>query len=180
MIDLAPEQLAEVRKILSETVPEYRAVAYGSRVRGTNRRFSDLDLAVEGKEINYTNRAEQLAAQSKPLHAQFLAKLDALLPPAEVEEIKDLMTYNKVKVTYDAYSQMVPGLTEAEKAKILEWLKAAREEAIDGGNAPEKSSIFHKYKDLINHYLDAQGHNTAQAIKDWVAAHPNTNNPVTK
>jgi predicted nucleotidyltransferase len=60
VIDLAPEQLAEVRKILSETVPEYRAVAYGSRVRGTNRRFSDLDLAVEGKEPLAADRLEVL------------------------------------------------------------------------------------------------------------------------
>ncbi|HXP89901.1 MAG TPA: nucleotidyltransferase domain-containing protein [Fibrobacteria bacterium] len=50
MIDLAPEHLAAVRQILSETVPGCRAIAFGSRVRGTSRRFSDLDLAVEGRE----------------------------------------------------------------------------------------------------------------------------------
>jgi hypothetical protein len=90
------------------------------------------------------------------------------------------MTYNKVKVTADAYGAMVPGLTNAEKAKILELLKAAREEAIDGGNAPEKSAIFQKYKDQINSYLDAQGHDTAKAFKEWAAKNPNTNNPVAK
>ena len=140
----------------------------------------DTRLKVEGKEVNYENRAAQLAAQSKPLHDQFVAKLAALLTPAQVEQVKDLMTYNKVKVTYDAYCAIVPGLTDAEKAKILELLKQAREEAIDGGNAPEKSAIFQKYKDQINAYLDAQGHDTAKAFKDWADAHPNTNNPAAK
>ncbi len=140
----------------------------------------DTRLKVEGREINYENRAPLLAPQSKPLHDQFVAKLAALLTPEQVEKIKDLMTYNKVKVTYDAYCQIVSGLTDAEKTKILELLKAAREEAMDGGNAPEKSAIFQRYKDQINAYLDANGHNTAKALKDWADAHPNTNNPVAK
>ena len=140
----------------------------------------DTRLRVEGKEISYANRAEQLAAQSKPLHDAFLAKLAASLTPEQVEQVKDLMTYNKVKVTYDAYGAIVPGLTDVEKAKILELLKLAREEAMDGGSAPEKSAIFQKYKDQINGYLDAQGHDTAKAFKDWAEKNPNTNNPVAK
>jgi hypothetical protein len=140
----------------------------------------DTRLTVNGKPVNYANRAEQLAILSKPLHDQFLAKLNAVLTPEQVEKIKDLMTYNKVKVTYDAYCAIVPNLTDEEKAKVLELLKAAREEAIDGGNAPEKSAIFQKYKDQINQYLDSHGHDTGKAIKEWAAQHPNTNSPVGK
>lgn len=140
----------------------------------------DTRLKVDGKEVNYANRAAQLAVLSKPLHDQFIAKLAALLTAEQVEQIKDLMTYNKVKVTYDAYCAIIPGLTDAEKAKILELLKQAREEAVDGGNAPEKSAIFQKYKDQINAWLDAQGHDTAKAFKDWADKNPNTNNPVAK
>lgn len=140
----------------------------------------DTRLKVDGKEISYANRAAQLAVQSKPLHDAFLTKLAASLTPEQVEQVKDLMTYNKVKVTYDAYCAIVAGLTDAEKAKILELLKLAREEAMDGGSAPEKSDIFQKYKNQINSYLDAQGHDTAKAFKDWEAKNPNTNNPVAK
>lgn len=140
----------------------------------------DTRLKVEGKEVNYANRAEMLATQSKPLHEQFLKKLDAVLSPDEVDKVKDLMTYNKVTVTYNAYCNIVSGLTDAEKAKIMELLKAAREEAVDGGNAPEKSAIFQKYKDQINSYLDANGHDTAKALREWAERHPNTNNPVVK
>jgi len=94
--------------------------------------------------------------------------------------VKELMTYHKVKVTYEAYCQIVPGLTDAEKARILELLRQAREEAIDGGNAPEKSAIFQKYKDQINAYLNAQGLDTAKAFQDWLAKHPGTNNAAGK
>jgi hypothetical protein len=140
----------------------------------------DTRLKVNGKEVNYANRAEQLAIQSKPLHEQFLAKLGAVLGPDDIEKIKDLMTYNKVKVTYNAYCEMVPGITDEDKAKIMELLKAAREEAIDGGSAPEKSAIFQKYKDQINSYLNSHGHDTAKALKDWAAEHTNANNTAAK
>lgn len=139
------------------------------RVLKARDAFIDAKLKAEGKEINYSNRASQLQYESKPLHDQFLASLSALLTPAQVETVKDKMTYNKVKVTYDAYCAIVPNLTDSDKSKILELLKAAREEAIDGGSAPEKSAIFQKFKDQINAYLDAHGHNVAQAFKDWDA-----------
>ena len=140
----------------------------------------DTRLKVDGKEVNYANRAPLLAQQVQPLHDQFLARLAESLTPEQVDQVKDLMTYHKVKVTYEAYCQMVPGLTDPEKVKILELLKAAREEAIDGGNAPEKSAIFQKYKDQINAYLDAQGLDTAKAFQDWIAKHPGTNNAAGK
>ncbi len=141
----------------------------------------DAKLKADGKELTYANRASQLAAESKPLHDQFLAKLAETLTPEQVEQVKDGMTYKKVKVTFDAYCAIVPGLTDADKAQILELLKQAREEAIDGGNASEKSEIFQKYKNHINDYLNAHGHDTAKAFKDWearqAAATPNPAEP---
>lgn len=118
-----------------------------------------------------TNRAAIERIVSRPLHDQFLAKLNAALTPKQVETVKDQMTYGKVKFTYDAYCSIVPNLTEADKAEIMKVLKQARDEAIDGGSAGEKSEIFEKYKLKINAYLDAHGHNVAQALKDWKAKH---------
>ncbi len=46
MIDLAPDLLAIVERILAEYVPECEVRAYGSRVTWTARDYSDLDLAV--------------------------------------------------------------------------------------------------------------------------------------
>ena len=125
-------------------------------------------------------RAALLAAQSKPIHDKFFTALADNLSPDQIEKVKDLMTYNKVKVTYDAYCQIISNLSDSEKAKVMDLLKAAREEAVDGGSAPEKSAIFQKYKEQINAYLDANGHDTAKTLKAWAEAHPNTNNPATK
>jgi predicted nucleotidyltransferase len=46
MIDLAPPYLEKVRSILSEYVPGCEVRAFGSRLTGTARHYSDLDLAV--------------------------------------------------------------------------------------------------------------------------------------
>lgn len=47
MLDLPAEQIAIVRAILADHVPGAKAWVYGSRVLGTAKRFSDLDLAIE-------------------------------------------------------------------------------------------------------------------------------------
>lgn len=139
------------------------------RVMRSRDEVINAKLEAEGKDINYANRAGQLESESKTLHDYFLAQLAKLLSPEDVEKIKDKMTYNKVKITYDAYNSIIPGLTEPDKAKIQELLKAAREKAIDGGSASEKSDIFQQYKNQINDYLNAHGHDVAKAYKDWEA-----------
>lgn len=48
MLDLAPTHLDEVRRILQFHVPGRTVRAFGSRVQGTAKPFSDLDLAVMG------------------------------------------------------------------------------------------------------------------------------------
>ncbi len=46
MLDLGPEDLRMVRDVLGAHLPAGRAFAFGSRVRGRAKRFSDLDLVV--------------------------------------------------------------------------------------------------------------------------------------
>jgi len=46
MIDLPPHHLEKVRAILREHVPHCEVRAFGSRVRGPAKDYSDLDLAV--------------------------------------------------------------------------------------------------------------------------------------
>lgn len=48
MIDLSGEHLEEVRRILREHVPGVEVRAFGSRVQGQAREYSDLDLALVG------------------------------------------------------------------------------------------------------------------------------------
>jgi predicted nucleotidyltransferase len=48
MINLAPGHLEKVRTILRKHVPKCEVRAFGSRVNGTPKDYSDLDLAVVG------------------------------------------------------------------------------------------------------------------------------------
>lgn len=45
-IDLKPQDWHEVCHILKTLVPEYPVWAFGSRVKGTAKAYSDLDLAI--------------------------------------------------------------------------------------------------------------------------------------
>ena len=143
---------------------QYRALR--ARDAAVDEMFQSLSKNLPGSE---SNRAAVVQLLSKRLHSEFLGKLAENLSPEQIEIIKDRMTYGKVKVTYDAYCEIVPGLTDKEKAMILETLKVAREEAIDGGSADEKSAVFQKYKDQINARLAEGGHDVANATKEWEA-----------
>lgn len=134
------------------------------------------DAAVSAKLKDSGTASEDSAARSalvrslsQPLHEWFVGVLAVELTPEQVEVVKNYMTYNKVKVTFDAYCNIIPGLTDTDKAKIMTLLKAAREEAMDGGTAAEKSAVFQKFKDQINEYLNAHGHDVAKAYQVWEA-----------
>lgn len=49
MLDLTPHYLDEVRRVLRIHVPGRTVRAFGSRVQGNAKPFSDLDLAVMGE-----------------------------------------------------------------------------------------------------------------------------------
>jgi hypothetical protein len=143
---------------------QYRALR--SRDAAVDAMLLSLDRDMPGVE---SNRAAVVQLLSKRVHGEFLAKLANELSAAQIEMVKDRMTYGKVQVTYDAYCQIVPGLTDKEKTMILDSLKLAREEAMDGGSADEKSAIFQKYKDQINTRLSAGGHDVVKATHEWEA-----------
>ncbi|RBM08555.1 nucleotidyltransferase family protein [Novacetimonas cocois] len=50
-IDITPEERAIVLRILHEIVPDREVRAFGSRVTGDAKPFSDFDLAVMGNEL---------------------------------------------------------------------------------------------------------------------------------
>lgn len=49
MIELAPEHLEKIRAILRTHVPGIEVRAFGSRVEGKARQYSDLDLVLMGE-----------------------------------------------------------------------------------------------------------------------------------
>jgi hypothetical protein len=103
-----------------------------------------------------------IQASRQALHEYFLARLASQLTPEQIEIVKDKLTYGKVQFTLNGYLVYYPGITETNKQEILRLLKAAREEAMDGGSAAEKSAVFKRYKGLINNYLSQQGIHAAK------------------
>lgn len=49
-LDISRDQLEQVRHILKKFVPKHKVLAFGSRVRGTAKKHSDLDLAIISDE----------------------------------------------------------------------------------------------------------------------------------
>ena len=100
-------------------------------------------------------------------HFAFPAALSRYLTDEQVEAVKDGMTYGVVGVTYTAYCDMIPTLTDEEKLQIMSWLKEARELAIDAGNSDDKHKVFGKYKGRINNYLVARGYDISAEREAW-------------
>lgn len=136
--------------------------------------WNTFNRARSAQNVTNANAAlaqiDEIYAAFKPQHDRFLADLSAVLNPAQVEQVKDALTVDKVQVTYNVYLQIFPKLTDAQKATVLQELKAAREQAIDCESMTEKSAFFKKFKILIeDDYLTTQGYDPKQARKDFAA-----------
>lgn len=114
-------------------------------------------------------KIDDVYASFKPVHDKFITDLSSVLSPAQIETVENVLTVNKVKVTYTNYGLIFPGLTDEQKAFILKNLKDAREEAINAVSMTEKSAFFKKYKIKIEAYLTAQGYDVKQSYRDFVA-----------
>ena len=101
------------------------------------------------------------------LHNAFLTALSHELSQEQVTKVKDGMTYNVLKVTYTAYSDMIPYLTKEQKDQIMTWLVEAREQAMDAENSEKKHAWFGKYKGKINNYLSAEGYDLKKEREGW-------------
>ena len=157
---LALTDAAKSNRVQEILVTQYRALnawheQHDAELKALNKSAGsdDKEAAAKAKE-----QAAQVQATLKPIHDTFLAKLATDLTPEQVETVKDKMTYGKVQFTYKGFLNAVPDMTDEEKAHVLDLLKEARELAMDGGSAEEKTAVFTKYKGRINNYLSKQGH----------------------
>lgn len=114
------------------------------------------------------------------VHKKFIDGLQADLNPDQVETVKNSLTVNKVPITLKAYHQILPNLKPEDEAKIVDWLKRAREESLDVKNVDEMTPIFKKYKREIETYLDAHGYDWAKSYKAFVDGQkPGVKSPTT-
>lgn len=75
MLDLTPDQLETVRRILARHLPNRRARAFGSRVTGRTWRYSDLYLLVMGSAPTPDLMLASLRADSEDSNLPFRVDL---------------------------------------------------------------------------------------------------------
>jgi Protein of unknown function (DUF3826) len=129
-------------------------------IKGQSTGKAAVDEAIKKEE---EKKAEMLRQQ----HSAFLTHLKGLLTDAQIDKVKNGMTYNVLNVTYTAYLDMLLNLTTEQKEKIYNWLVEARELAMDEGSSDDKHKVFGKYKGRINNYLSAQGIDMKKEEKEW-------------
>jgi len=146
--------------------------------RGLNKIHAERDAQVKAiKEKASTDKQvaeaevkkieEKTKAQLDKQRAKYLASLSKELRPAQVDQVKDGMTYGVVPITYKGYLAMLPDLTEEQKTYIMKNLVEARELAMDAESSEKKHGWFGKYKGRINNYLSAAGYDLKKAGEEW-------------
>lgn len=89
-IDITPEERAIVLRILNEIVPDREVRAFGSRVTGKAKPFSDLDLAIVGDE---------------PLPLKTRAQLEEAFSESELPWKVDVLDWNLAEVEFQKIIQ---------------------------------------------------------------------------
>jgi hypothetical protein len=143
---------------LNQVHDKAKAAAAGIKAKNLPKEETDKQLAEIGAQ-----KTMELAK----LHSAFLNTIASKITAAQIETIKDGMTYNVFPITYAAYQNMILSLTDSQKQKIYDWLKEARELAMDEGSSDDKHKVFGKYKGKINNYLSAQGYDVKKEGEDW-------------
>jgi Spy/CpxP family protein refolding chaperone len=146
--------------------------------RDLNEIHSDRDARVKAAKANAGPNKVAAEAEVKKIeekamgklnkqHGKYLAKLAGQLTAAQVDQVKDGMTYGVLPITYNGYLAMLPDLTEPQKAFIMSSLVEAREKAMDAESSEKKHGWFGKYKGRINNYLSSAGYDLKKAGEDW-------------
>ena len=163
-----PAKATQVRDLIADQYRHLGAIHDGLDARIAEAKKSPAPNSAAADA--WTKVAQdQASLELFGLHRQFVSRLAAELTPAQVDTVKDGMTYGVLQITYKAYQDMLPNLTDQQKTVILANLIEAREYAMDGGSSKQKHGWFGKYKGRINNYLSAAGYDLKQAEKDWAA-----------
>ena len=111
---------------------------------------------------------DALYAELYKHHFELASALALYLNEEQIDAVKDGMTYGRLKRDYNAQLEMIPSLTDEEKAQILVWLKEAREYAIDAADSKGKHFWFDKYRGRTNNWLSARGYDLKKERDAWM------------
>ena len=111
---------------------------------------------------------DALQAELYKHHFELQSALSLYLTDEQVDAVKDGMTFGRLKRDYNATLDMIPSLTEEEKAQVLIWLKEAREYAMDAADSKGKHFWFDKYRGRTNNWLSARGYDLEKERDNWM------------
>ena len=86
-LQLSPEHLSMVREVLAHWLPDAQVLAFGSRVNGAARKFSDLDLAI---------------VSSTPLDWRLLGKVRDAFEDTDLPICVDLVDWSQADAGFKA------------------------------------------------------------------------------
>ena len=110
---------------------------------------------------------DALYAELYTHHFELASALALYLNDEQIDAVKDGMTYGRLKRDYNAQLEMIPSLTEEEKAQVLIWLKEAREYAMDAADSKGKHFWFDKYRGRTNNWLSSRGYDLKKEREAW-------------
>jgi len=162
------EDSATYRKVLTTVENQYYQLnniqeKNKTAIESIKKKQASKEVLDQELKIQEEKKSDEL----KQLHSKFLALLRRDLREDQVEKVKDAITYRILPITYTAYQDMIPNLTDEQKRKIYAWLLEARELAMDAESSEKKHAVFGKYKGRINNYLSAAGYDLKKEGDDW-------------
>ena len=166
---LGLDNSAKAERVKSIVANQYRALNViqekrDAEIKAAKASAGDNKDALKVQVKGYEDAA---SAEVDKLHAKYVSDLSKELTAAQIDKVKDGMTYNVTPITYTGYLAMIPTLTDKQKEQIMTWLVEAREHAIDAESSEKKHAWFGKYKGRINNYLSAQGIDMKKAGDEW-------------
>ena len=114
------------------------------------------------------NQQDARDAELYKHHFELASALAFYLTDEQIDAVKDGMTFGRLKRDYQAMLDMIPSLTEEEKAQVLIWLKEAREFAIDAADSKGKHFWFDKYRGRTNNWLSTRGYDLKKERDNWM------------
>ena len=114
------------------------------------------------------NQQDARDAELYKHHFELASALALYLTEEQIDAVKDGMTCGRLKRDYNAQLEMIPSLTDEEKAQILIWLREAREYAMDAADSKGKHFWFDKYRGRTNNWLSARGYDLKKERDAWM------------
>ena len=114
------------------------------------------------------NQQDARDAELYKHHFELTSALALYLTEEQIDAVKDGMTFGRLKRDYNAQLEMIPSLTDEEKAQILIWLREAREYAMDAADSKGKHFWFDKYRGRTNNWLSARGYDLKKERDAWM------------